>query len=786
MSTTTGPDLEALVREQQANYPHWEVIKDCIDQYIDMMLNYRQSGHPGGSRSKVHGLVALTLSGAMRWDVRRPELAFGDRFVLVAGHCAPLVYATLPVYNEALRYLLEQTGDERYAVPRAEERQLVWEDLLAFRRRGGLAGHAEMEGKTLFFKANTGPSGHGAPPAAGIAMALKRAGMEEVNVFAYEGEGGHTAGAHHETKSSAWGLGLSNLNYLLDWNDFGIDSFAASTVVPGTPDDWFGTYGFRVHGAENGSDWSDVTRALLGMTRGEDKQNRPGVTWMRTRKGREYGKYDYASHGAPHKTNSPEYWATKKPFMEKYGVEFEGFEQPAPEDPQALYDQVKTNMAKVAQVLRKHDDTVQYLANRLVELGESVPTRPSQFALGGRGNPANDASLFDFENYPESIWKKPGEKAPNRAALATFGSYINSTCKKEYGRPLVLAMSADLADSTNISGFAKDFDGLDNFGRYERNENPEGSLLPQEITEFTNSGISCGIASVNMSDDPELEFLGFYGACSTYGSFSYLKYGPMRLFSQLAQDCELKTGKVIWVAGHSGPETADDSRTHFGVFGPGVTQLFPDGHVCDLHPWEYNEVPVLLAAALRGPWPIVALHLTRPPVTIPDRDALGMEHHFAAAKGAYLIRDYEAGTPRGGCILVQGTTSTANVLELLPRLAEKGLNVKIVAVPSPQLFAAQPESYRDELLTPADRWDSTYVTNRSRRLMRDWVFNPLADEYAMSSDFDDRWRTGGKLDEVIEEARLDPDSLLEGIERFVEERPARLQRLRDGLGSVEG
>jgi len=73
----------------------------------------------------------------------------------------------------------------------------------------------------------------------------------------------------------------------------------------------------------------------------------------------------------------------------------------------------------------------------------------------------------------------------------------------------------------------------------------------------------------------------------------------------------------------------------------------------------------------------------------------------------------------------------------------------------------------------------------SRRLMRDWVFNPLADEYAMSSDFDDRWRTGGRLDEVIEEAHLDTTSLLEGIERFVKGRPDRLQRLRDGLGSVE-
>ena len=73
----------------------------------------------------------------------------------------------------------------------------------------------------------------------------------------------------------------------------------------------------------------------------------------------------------------------------------------------------------------------------------------------------------------------------------------------------------------------------------------------------------------------------------------------MRLFSQLAQDCELKVGKVLWVAGHSGPETAEDSRTHFGIFETDVTQLFPDGHVIDLHPWEYNEVPVVLGRGAR-------------------------------------------------------------------------------------------------------------------------------------------------------------------------------------------
>ena len=109
----TQSQIEDLYQEQEKKFVHWELIKDCIDQLIDLMLNYRQSGHPGGSRSKVHALVATTLSGAMRWDIRRPELAFADRFVLVAGHCAPLVYAMLPTYNEALREMYKRTGDEK-------------------------------------------------------------------------------------------------------------------------------------------------------------------------------------------------------------------------------------------------------------------------------------------------------------------------------------------------------------------------------------------------------------------------------------------------------------------------------------------------------------------------------------------------------------------------------------------------------------------------------------------------------------------------------------------------
>ena len=101
-------DVAQLFAAAEADFARYEVIKDLVDECIDLSLNYRQSGHPGGSRSKVHMMLALLLSGAMRWDVLRPWRRFGDRFVLSAGHTVPLVYATLAVLNEAVRARYER------------------------------------------------------------------------------------------------------------------------------------------------------------------------------------------------------------------------------------------------------------------------------------------------------------------------------------------------------------------------------------------------------------------------------------------------------------------------------------------------------------------------------------------------------------------------------------------------------------------------------------------------------------------------------------------------------
>jgi transketolase len=240
---------------------------------------------------------------------------------------------------------------------------------------------------------------------------------------------------------------------------------------------------------------------------------------------------------------------------------------------------------------------------------------------------------------------------------------------------------------------------------------------------------------------------------------------------------------VIWVAGHSGPETAEDSRTHFGIFPPGVTQLFPDGHVVNVYPYEHNEVAPLLGAALATDAHIVALHLTRPAITVPDREKLGMASHFEAARGAYLVRAYRAGEPRGGLLLAQGTSAVSETVKLLESGAfeANGLNVKIVAVPSWDLFRRQPAEFRKSLLPDRELMDSTVVANCARRLMRDWIANKIAEEYAMTPDWDDRERTGGSVDEIIDESRINAKWILEGVRRFVADRPERIRRLREML-----
>jgi len=76
--------LERRFLDLKPHFDKWEKVKDCADQFIDIMLNYRQSGHPGGSRSKVHALVASTLAVVLFGVLPGPVVDWLSRGALLA------------------------------------------------------------------------------------------------------------------------------------------------------------------------------------------------------------------------------------------------------------------------------------------------------------------------------------------------------------------------------------------------------------------------------------------------------------------------------------------------------------------------------------------------------------------------------------------------------------------------------------------------------------------------------------------------------------------------------
>ena len=75
-----------------------------------------------------------------------------------------------------------------------------------------------------------------------------------------------------------------------------------------------------------------------------------------------------------------------------------------------------------------------------------------------------------------------------------------------------------------------------------------------------------------------------------------------------------------------------------------------------------------------------------------------MASHFEAARGAYVLRDYRRRPAADGHRLRPGHLRPPTTWsKVLPELDSAGLNVKIVAAISPQLFRLQDAAYRDRV-----------------------------------------------------------------------------------------
>jgi transketolase len=456
-------------------------------------------------------------------------------------------------------------------------------------------------------------------------------------------------------------------------------------------------------------------------------------------------------------------------------------------DPRERLIQFKTNIDVAMSVLDRNG-LGDWLAEHLVEIGDTlrddlplrIPVNRDPF-LDDRLRPANlptEPQKVTVTNGVSgarkevgiTLFRKAGEVAGTRRAISEIVKWMNYVAGNRF-----LTIAADLSESINLEHGSL-------WGHYDPESNPLGTRIKAAIQEAGNVSTAIGLVSQSASVDPE-EFAGVWAISGTYGAFTPLMYTPARVWSQQSQDSRFKVGVLHILVGHSGPETAADGRTHFGIFAPQVWKLFPRGHVIHLNFWDYNDVaPGYFAAAeiaardrMVG---IITLEVARPDFPVADRSTFADPDLRAAAKGFYLIRDFAPGKPRHGYVVAQGSSSTANLVSALPTIEAAGVNVRVIAAISEELFDRQPESYRTSVLPPEALYDLMVVSTGTRRMWPLRNAGPLTDEYSMTSDWDNQWLTGGLEPDVIAEAHLDVPSIVAGITRFARERDERMARQR--------
>ena len=805
-----------------------------------LLGNYAQTGHFGGPLAYTPYNVATHLAGpergGLRFDYRRPKHPYSDKFMLAGGHCIPTCYALWMIMGQALERKFTLTGDRRYYAD--PEAAILPIDALGFRRGAGalktllqdqgladhplfaqarhrgikaLAGHAESVDVTN--DVNGGPSGVGIATAAGKAAFWDVVGADIAapKVIAFEGEFAMTEGHAQELKTQALALKVGKrLRVMISDNNAGIDDSLIGGVIDpkysgyDLVEQWT-SYGWNVYRLANGNDYPQVLAALEALEHSDPLDRRPialiGKTvkgyWPAATGGKIPGGGDqvvgYASHPYAMKMNSEYFIALAATFEQRYGVQFQGIRDGGVKDPRERLVQFKTNIDIAMSVLDR-DGLGDWLADRLVSIGSQLTDEPKVRVEVDR-DPFQDDRLrvANLPLEPQKVkvvnrasgatkdvgitlFRKAGEVAGTRRGISEIVKWVNCVTDNRF-----LTIAADLSESINLEHGSL-------WGHYDPETNPIGTRVKAAIQEAGNVSTAIGLVSQSASVDPT-KFAGVWAISGTYGAFTPLMYTPARVWSQQNQDSRFRMGVLHILVGHSGPETAADGRTHFGIFAPQVWKLFPRGQTIHLSFWDYNDVaPAYFAAAeiaaREQKVGVITLEVARPDFPVADRSTFADSDIRAAAKGFYLIRDFTPGKPRHGYVITQGSSSTVNLVSILPKLEAAGMNVRIIAAISEELFDRQPEAYRHAVLPPEARYDLMVVSTGTRRVWPLHDVGPLTDEYSMTSDWDHQWLTGGLEPDVIAEAHLDAASIEAGITRFARERDSRMGRQRDLLGKL--
>ena len=522
---------------------------------------------------------------------------------------------------------------------------LSLDDIKQFRQWGSRTpGHSE-HGLTPGVEATTGPLGQGVGNAVGMALAeahlaqlFNRPGHTIVDHCTYflASDGDLMEGVSHEACSLAGHLKLGRLIGIYDDNRITIDGKTDLTFSDDTAKR-FESYGWHVERVADGNDLGALDAALAAARRVAD---RPSLVIART----------HIAYGSPHKQDTPEAHGAPlgedevKLTKQRLGwPSLEPFYVPA----EAL---THWRLARERGARLEAEWTKKYDAYR-----QAYPALAAELErrLAGRLADGWDEALPTFA---------PGEAQATRVAA---GRVLNVIAPK---LPELIGGSADLANSTNVV--------------FKNGGDVAAGTWGARNVHF-------GVREHGMG--AILNGLALHGGVRPVGSTFLIFSDYMRPPIRLAALCGLP---VIYVFTHDSIGLGEDGPTHQPIEQLAALRAIPNLVV--IRPADATETVEACRLAILSQSSPVALVLTRQKVPVIDRATYAPANGLRL--GGYVLAEARGAKP--AIVLLASGSEVELALGAYERLTAEGIAARVVSVPSMELFARQPQEYRDAVLPP--------------------------------------------------------------------------------------
>jgi len=518
------------------------------------------------------------------------------------------------------------------------------EDLQKFRQLGShTAGHPEHDAH-LGIETTTGPLGQGLANAVGMALAEKnlaatfnRPGHQIVDhrTWVFLGDGCLMEGVSHEACSLAGTLELGKLIAFYDDNGISIDGEVHGWFTDDTPKR-FEAYGWHVVPNVDGHDPAAIEQAIAESVARTD---RPSLICCKTIIG--WGSPNKqgteATHGAA--LGADEVAATRK----NLGWNYEPFV--IPEEIRKGWDARDKGSKREAEWQQRFNS---YKA-KFPELAAEYERRyAGKLPASWRDVVAKYVADVARESKPLAT------RQSSQAALNAYGP----------GLPELLGGSADLTGSNNTNRKdSRSITGADASGNY----------IHYGVREFGMSAIMNGMA--------------LHGGLIPYG-------GTFLVFSDYARNAmrmsALMKQRVVYVMTHDSIGLGEDGPTHQPVEHLPSLRIIPNMTVW--RPCDSTETAIAWADSIErrdGPSTLALTRQALPPQTRTDQQIANIR------RGGYVLKDSD-GTP--DVILIATGSEVGIAVEAAGLLQQNGKRVRVVSMPSTNVFDAQDESYREQVL----------------------------------------------------------------------------------------